>query len=163
VGEDAFHDVASWPSGDFELHYDEVTEELTIQQNWSSLLLAALHTLDETPDARRQYYEAILSNLNTVPGVAEFLIASADGAVRAAEVEETAELEALWTAYARELAVFVGEECELGAFERLVLYGEGQPSVVLGFAEECYQFTLLNGADPEKVARDIRDLLRMVA
>lgn len=162
AGEEAFTKLAAWSDGDFELAYDVAAPERTVQKNWSSLLLAALHSLDEENEARSEYYNIILGNLVTVGGINEVLITRADGEVHACNASRPVTAEGLLAALVCAVAPEVGEKLGLGAFTQFVLYGEGRPLVIFGYEEECYEFTLANGADPENVGTAVRRLLKMM-
>jgi predicted regulator of Ras-like GTPase activity (Roadblock/LC7/MglB family) len=161
-GEEAFGAVAGWTEGDFALEYEVATPEQTINRNWSSLLLSALHSLDEEHDARREYYEIIMGNLVTVDGVGELTITRPDGFLYAcSEERQPAEAYRL-AAFACAAAAEVSEALALGPFAQFVLYGDRGRIVVFGSGDECYSFSLANGADPERVGEAVRGLLKAI-
>jgi len=162
AGEAAFNALAQWPEGDFELDYGVASPARTIYKNWSSLLLAALHSLDERSDARREYYEILLANLATVEGVKEVVVASPDGSAYGASSGAASAREGLLAAFVCAVAARAGEAFGLGDFAQFVSGGEGRPIAVFGFEGECYEFSVANGADPEGVAEALQDLLRMM-
>ncbi len=47
-GEEVFHEILGWESGNFELDRDLASPEWTITTHWSDLLLGGLHQLDES-------------------------------------------------------------------------------------------------------------------
>lgn len=161
-GEEAFGVIAGWTDGDFELEYEAAAPEKTIFKNWSSLLLAALHSLDEEHDARREYYEIIMGNLVTVEGVGELTIARDDGFVYACNNAQTSPEACRFAAFVCAAAAAIGEALGFGPFNQFVLYGDRGRTVVFGFEDECYSFELANGADPERVGEAVRGLLKTI-
>jgi predicted regulator of Ras-like GTPase activity (Roadblock/LC7/MglB family) len=165
-GEAAFIAITKWTDGDFSLEYDVPVPTATIDKTWSSLLLTALHELDESAEEteyiRREYYNVILGNLVTVDEVNNIVIAGTDGSVYAENSGAQSDVEGLLAAFVYAVAAELGDKFDLGGFVQFVVFSDAKPVVIIGFEKECYEFSLRNGSDPEMVGAVVRDLLKML-
>lgn len=162
-GEDAFRIIAKLQEGEFSLHYDIASKVRTISRTWSSLLLEAMHAMDDnTLQEMENRFVPIIEKLMAIDGVMVAIVVTTEGKQLAGPYD-SALLNSYNTAFLIATSEELGDYLQLGEFIQVSASNDEQAILVFSYWEHCFMVRIEPGFDIGKMTRKIIGLLQLMS